>query len=76
MEADDITILNLALSKRLLGLHRLDHARFNFLQARGISFSHDSIRKNAYTHLVQLERRSRRPSHPLVDKRDEIANFV
>lgn len=31
LEADDISILNLALSKCHFRLHKLDHSRFNFL---------------------------------------------
>ena len=34
LEADDITILDLALLEREPGLHELDHARFNFLDKR------------------------------------------
>ena len=34
LEADDVTILDLTLRKRQLGLHELDHARFNFLDKR------------------------------------------
>ena len=32
LETDDISILNLALSKREFRLHKLDHSRFDFLQ--------------------------------------------
>ena len=32
LEADDVSILDLALRKGELGLHQLDHARFDFLR--------------------------------------------
>ena len=34
LEAYDITVLDLTLRERQLGLHELDHARFNFLSRR------------------------------------------
>ena len=33
METNDIPVLDLALSERVLGLHHFDHSRFDFLYA-------------------------------------------
>jgi len=40
LETDDISILNLTLSKSVLLLHELDHARFDFLQKLRVRTKH------------------------------------
>lgn len=43
LEADDITILNLALGKSLLRLHELNHARLDFLQESNVFSTHTGL---------------------------------
>jgi hypothetical protein len=65
LEADDVAVLDLALSKRELRLHQLDHARFDFLQQK-ISATEHTIQCLSRAHLVELEWGSR-PAHHCVD---------
>jgi hypothetical protein len=74
LETNNITILNLTLSKSELLLHQLDHARLDFLQPiKSEYFSRTAIQ---LAHLKQLQRSTRCPPHPLINQRVQILDFA
>ena len=73
LEADDVSILNLALRKRGLGLHYFDHARFDFLFGP-ISLPDASQQQRSY--LIQPQRGAWRPPHSFVYNGIEVLHLA
>lgn len=74
LETNDITILNLTLSKSELLLHQLDHARLDFLQP--VKGKNQTRMKILLAHLKQPQRSARCPPHPFIDQRVQILDFA
>jgi hypothetical protein len=74
LETNDISILNLALSKRELLLHELDHAGLDFLQKS--KSENCACLGILLAHLEELQRGTWCPTHSLVNQGVQILDFA